>query len=284
MSNPGFYRRRVGGFTVTAVNDGTLNLSPAILRGIGEAEAAALAGARFGTRPAHGYVNTFLVQGAGRTILIDTGAADSMAPTLGRLLPNLAAAGVQPGDVDLVLLTHFHPDHSNGLAAKDGTAVFPNAALSVSEAEAAFWLDTDPEGAAEGLRPYLAAARAAVAPYAGRFTRSGGQPVAPGVTPVALPGHTPGHTGYRIDDGGESLLIWGDIMHMPDVQAPHPEVTVVYDLDPAQAEASRRRVLDMVAADRLAVAGMHLHFPGFAHVERAGAGYAVVTEPWSPGV
>lgn len=284
MSNPGFYRRQVGGFTVTAVNDGTLNLSPAILRGIGEAEASALAGARFGTRPAHGYVNTFLVQGAGRTILIDTGAADSMAPTLGRLLPNLAAAGVRPADVDLVLLTHFHPDHSNGLAAKDGTAVFPNAALSVSEAEAAFWLDTDPEGAAEGLRPYLAAARAAVAPYAARLTRSGGQPVAPGVAPVALPGHTPGHTGYRIDDGGESLLIWGDIMHMPDVQAPHPEVTVVYDLDPAQAEASRRRVLDMVAADRMAVAGMHLHFPGFAHVVRAGTGYAVVTEPWSPGV
>ena len=282
MTNPGFYRRRVGAYTVTAVNDGTLDLSPAILRGIAESDAAALVAKRFGGRKSYGFVNTYLLQGEGKTILIDTGAAGGMGPTLGRLLPNLAAAGVAPADVDMVLLTHFHPDHSAGLVTAEGAAVFPNASVSASAAEAAFWIDTDPDSAPEPLRPYLAAARAAVAPYGDAFTRLGTQPVAPGVTPVPLPGHTPGHTGYRVGDGADALLIWGDIMHMPDVQAPHPEVTVMFDLDPVQAEASRRGVLEMVVAERMAVGGMHLHFPGFSRVDRVGSGYLVVGEPWSP--
>lgn len=280
MSNPGFYRRRAGAYVVTAISDGTMNQSTGTLRGIDEAKAIALRVARFGARPPWGFINTYLLQGEGRTILIDTGAADGMGPTLGRLLPNLAAAGVQPGDIDLVLLTHFHPDHSAGLATKDGAAVFPNAGLSAAEAECAFWLDTDP-GAVEALRPYRAAARAAVAPYAARLARSGSAAVVPGVTPVPLPGHTPGHTGYRIGEGTDAVLIWGDIMHQPDVQAPYPDVTVVYDIDPAQAVATRRSVLEMAVAERLTVAGMHLHFPGFSHIERAGDGYVVVTEPWS---
>lgn len=278
--NPGFYRRRAGAYVVTAISDGTFDQSTATLRGIDEADAIALRAARFGRRSPCGYINTFLLQGEGRTVLVDTGAAGGMGPTLGRLLPNLAAAGVEPGAIDLVLLTHFHPDHSAGLATEGGAAVFPNAALSAADAECAFWLDTDPD-ANEALRPYRAAARAAAAPYAARLTRSGAAPVAPGITPVPLPGHTPGHTGYRIGDGADALLIWGDIMHHPDVQAPHPDVTVIYDIDPQQAAATRRHILDAAATDRLPIAGMHLHFPAFSQVERDGAGYRVVAEPWS---
>jgi glyoxylase-like metal-dependent hydrolase (beta-lactamase superfamily II) len=104
--------------------------------------------------------------------------------------------------------------------------------------------------------------------------------VFPHVTALPLPGHTPGHSGYMIASGNQSLLIWGDIVHVPEVQVPRPEVTLIYDLDPSQAAASRRRAFDMAATDRLLVAGMHLHFPGFAHLAQHGATYRLLPEPW----
>ncbi len=276
---PGLYRRRVGNLVVTAVNDGFLDLPLEAMQGIEPRQASALLTGHFRRAPPRSSVNAFLVQGGGRTVLIDTGGGD-MAPTLGRVLPNLAAAGVDPGTVDLILLTHLHPDHAGALA-KDGEAVFANAELALSEAEAGFWLDEAEMAAApEGRRPYFEGAQAAVKPYRERMRMVGTSAVAPGITPVPLRGHTPGHTGYCIDDGGDSLLIWGDIMHVPDVQSTRPEVGMVFDTDPEQAVETRRRLLDMVATDRLAVAGMHLHFPGFSHLARAGGAYALVPETW----
>ncbi len=281
---PGLYRRRVGDVVVTAVNDGHLDLPLDVMTNIAPEDASALLVGQFRRPTPRLAINTFVVQGGGRTVLIDTGASGVMGPGGGHLLANLAAAGIAPADIDLVLLTHFHPDHSAGLTTAEGAAVFPNAALAAHEAEAAFWLDQDPATMPDGIRPYVQAAQAAAAPYKARFTRLGTQPAAPGITPVPMPGHTPGHTGYRVDDGDDSLLIWGDVMHIPDVQAARPEVGMVFDVDPETAIASRRRVLDMVATDRMAVAGMHLHFPAFSHVARAGTGYAVVAESWLPFV
>jgi glyoxylase-like metal-dependent hydrolase (beta-lactamase superfamily II) len=111
------------------------------------------------------------------------------------------------------------------------------------------------------------------------FSRGG--EVFPGTTAMEFHGHTPGHCGYMISSGSEQLLIWGDIAHVPEVQLARPEVTVVVDSDPAAAAATRRRVLDMVATDRLLITGMHLHYPGFAHIARRnGGGYALVPEAW----
>jgi glyoxylase-like metal-dependent hydrolase (beta-lactamase superfamily II) len=108
--------------------------------------------------------------------------------------------------------------------------------------------------------------------------------VLPGISLLALPGHTPGHSGYVISSGGQSLLIWGDIIHVPEVQVARPEVTMVFDTDPHQAAATRKRTFDMVATDRQLVAGMHVHFPGFAHVVRDGnGGYLLLPEPWDQG-
>lgn len=280
----GIYRKRVGDFVVTSINDGTLDLPLEVMLGIDPQEASALLAAQFRRPTPHLSVNTFLVQGQGRTVLIDTGSGNGMGPSMGRLLPNLFAAGVRPGDVDLVLLTHLHPDHSGGLATAEGGAVFPNAALGVAAKDAEFWLDVDPETMAEGIRPYVRGAQAAVAPYTARLTRLDTAAAAPGITPVPLPGHTPGHCGYRIGDGADALLIWGDVMHIPDVQSAHPHVGMVFDVDAETAVATRRRVLDMAAADRLAVAGMHLYFPCFAHVARTGTGYAMVPDAWEPAV
>jgi glyoxylase-like metal-dependent hydrolase (beta-lactamase superfamily II) len=104
--------------------------------------------------------------------------------------------------------------------------------------------------------------------------------VSPGVTSMPLHGHTPGHSGYMIASGNDSLLIWGDIVHVPDIQIPRPEVTIEFDTDPPAAAATRKRVLDMVTKDRQLVAGMHMHFPGFAHVVKRGDEYMMLPEPW----
>jgi glyoxylase-like metal-dependent hydrolase (beta-lactamase superfamily II) len=282
--NPGFYRRQVGAFTVTALHDGGLSAPPgAILLGITPEAAEALVAARFRGPGMQLYINTYLVQGEGRTLLIDTGAGTNMGPGAGKMMANLAAAGVAPGDIDAVLLTHFHGDHSGGLATAEGTAVFPNAELLYPPADAAYWFDPAAEAAApEAKRGAFAAAKAAAAPYHDRM-RGIEAEAFPGITRVPLPGHTPGHSGWMIGEGPDALLIWGDIMHVPDIQAPHPEVGVGFDVDPALAIETRNAILARAADERLLIAGMHLHFPGFCHVARDGDAYSIIPEAWQSG-
>ena len=104
--------------------------------------------------------------------------------------------------------------------------------------------------------------------------------VLPGITAIPLPGHTPGHTAFLIESKGERLLIWDDAVHIPEVQVPRPEVAMVVDTDPAGAVASRKRIFDMAASERMIVTGMHLHFPGFGHIAREGIGYTFIPEAW----
>ncbi len=280
---PGFYRRRLGDLVITVVNDGFIDLGPGTLLNIEAAEAEARLKTAIHSGFSRSSVNTFVIQGSlggkDRTILIDTGAGDGMGPTMGRLLANLAAAGVQPGDVDMVILTHLHPDHSGNLATAGGTAVFPHAELAVAEAEAGFWLsEATLAQAPDAMKPYVQGAQAAAAPYRERMVMS--DTPAPRISRLALHGHTPGHSGYLIDGGGQSLLIWGDLMHVPALQAADPSVCMVYDIDAAAAEASRRRALDMASADDMLVAGMHLDFPAFNHVVKDGPGYRLIAERW----
>ncbi|ONG54197.1 hypothetical protein BKE38_10665 [Pseudoroseomonas deserti] len=282
---PGLHHRRVGDIVVTAVSDGYLNGSNAALQNMEQDRIAELLVGAFRPTPRRGSVNTFLIWSQGRVALIDTGCGPHMQPTAGKLFSNLAAAHVPPEAVDTVLLTHMHPDHSNGLADVHGEALFPQAELGLHEAELAYW--QDPEAArvaAESKQGvlYFANAPAQLAPYRDRLKPFGdGAEVFPGVTAVHLPGHTPGHSGYRIASGDEQLLIWGDIIHVPEVQVPHPEVTMQFDVDPAQAIATRKRTFDMVAADRMLVAGMHVHFPGYAHLRRQGSGVELIQEAWT---
>ena len=280
---PGVIHRRVGDIVVTAVSDGYLDGSLNVLRNIAEADAAAMITAAFRPVPRRTSVNCFLIRTGGRTVLVDTGCGGTMQASAGKLFGHLAAAGVAPAAIDTILLTHMHGDHSNGLTDPSGTANFPNATVTMREAEWAYWSDDANiavmERTGNGI-PYFAMARQQMAPYRDRMRLFSGGEVAPGVTAVPLPGHTPGHTGYRVESGGQSLLIWGDITHVPEVQIPRPDVTVTYDVDPAQAEASRRTILEQTAASRELVAGMHLHFPGYAHVVRDGADYRLLPEPW----
>lgn len=280
---PGIVHRRVGDIVVTAVSDGYLDGSLDVLRGITEDEAATLLRAAFRPVPRRTSVNCFLIRTPDRTILIDTGCGNTMQPTAGRLFANLDAAGVPLAQIDTILLTHMHGDHSNGLTDESGQALFPNATVAMHAAEWAYWSNrsnlAEVERSGRGV-PYFDTAKRQMAPYLDRLRQFDAGEVAPGITAIPLPGHTPGHTGYRIASGDDSLLIWGDIAHVPEVQIPRPDVTVIYDVDPAQAEASRRRILAEVAASRQLVAGMHLHFPGYAHVTCDRDDYRLAPEPW----
>lgn len=283
---PGVYHRRVGDIVVTAVSDGFLEGNLDVLRNIDKEEARAILTANF--RPARRTaVNCFLIYTAGKLALIETGCGRYMQDSGGQLLKNLAALGVDPASIESVLLTHMHPDHSAGLTdMTTGKPHFANAELVMHENEPKHWFDDAAmaRGTEREKRLMFQQAREQAAPYRSRMRTFTHGEVFPGVTAIPIHGHTPGHTGYLIESGGDRLLIWGDVVHMPEVQVPRPEVSMVVDTDPAAAAAARRRVFDMVASERLLVTGMHLHFPGFSHVVREGSGYRLVPEAWRQGM
>lgn len=279
---PAYHRLAVGDTTVTALSDGYLGLDASAFPGVSpETFAEALHDA---FQPEAAYrtpVNAFVVQRGDSTVLIDAGGSMGMAPTLGRLYDNFTAAGADPSSVETVLLTHLHPDHIGGLVRGGGPA-FPNAELAVREEEIAFWRDPATRAAMpEAFRPMVDGAIAVLDAYEDRLAPfDNDRQVAAGIDAVFLPGHTPGHTGFRIADGGASLLLWGDIVHVAPVQMPSPERFIGFDVAPETAVATRARILDAVSADREMIGGMHLPFPGFGHVDRRGEGYAFVRADW----
>jgi len=279
---PGVYHRRVGDIVVTAISDGFLDGTVETMRNIAPDEARAILTTAF--RPARRTsVNAFLIYAAGRFALMETGSGNYLQPTAGKVMANLAAAGVDPAAIETVILTHMHPDHSAGLTdMATGRRNYPNAELVMHENEPAHWFDDAAmaKGTEREKKLFFQAGREQVAPYRDRWRLFRRGEVFPGVTAIPRPGHTPGHTTFMISSGSEQLLIWGDTVHVPEVQTARPEVCMEVDTDQDAAAASRRKVFDMAATDRLLVTGMHLHFPGFAHLAREGTGYRLIPEAW----
>ncbi len=263
---------RVGEIEVIALSDGILQAPMEDVLGVEQAEVARLGGQEPGEATDLS-VNAFLVRHPGGLVLIDAGAGDSMGPGLGELVPDLAAIGVAPQEIDTVLLTHLHRDHAAGLVDAQGRAHFPAAELVVPELEVNFWLQRDEAGASERIKRHMRIAKRATAPYRERLRTAGDGERIAAFTCVLAAGHTPGHSGWMIEAGGDSLLVWGDIVHLPRVQLPRPDAALAYDVDPDAAVATRRRVLDWVAQDRQKVAGAHLDFPGYGRIVRHGTGY-----------
>jgi glyoxylase-like metal-dependent hydrolase (beta-lactamase superfamily II) len=280
---PGVYHRKIGDIIVTALSDGYLDGTVEVMQNITPPDAEKMLKDQFrpGRRTS---VNCYLIYSAGRLALIETGSGDYLLPTAGKLQQNLKAAGVNPADIESVILTHMHPDHSAGLTdPKTGEKFFPNAELVVHENEPKHWRDDGAMSRADerARKMYFQCAREQMAPYHNQMRPyTGSVEVFPGVTSIPMHGHTPGHSGYMIASGGKSLLIWGDIIHVPEVQVPRPEVTMAFDTDPHAAAATRKRVFDMVVADKQLIAGMHVHFPGFAHLTKQGDSYLMLPEPW----
>ena len=278
---PGVYRRMVGDVLVTALSDGHAIFPPGILQGISPDEVETLQRAAGRRPPFTTAVNTFLLQWPDRTVLVDAGAGALMGPGAGRMRHNLEEAGVSAAEIDVVLLTHLHSDHIGGLLDSAGAAVFADADLVVPEAEAAYWLsETNRAAAPEARQGTFDLIHKTVGAYGDRVRRFRGTDPLPGIEAVSLPGHTPGHTGYAVGAGSDRLLIWGDILHVPEVQAAIPAATLPFDSDPALATKTRLDILERAAAEDLLVTGMHMHFPGFVRIARSGTGYTVQPEIW----
>lgn len=279
---PGFYHRKIGDIVVTAVSDGYLDGNCEPLKNISIPEAERILAENFwSVRRAS--VNTFVIHAGDRKAVIDTGSGDYLMKTAGHQQRNLAMAGIDPTSIDTILLTHMHPDHSAGLAdRKTGERFFPNAELVMGEQEMRHWTDDRAMANASEREKllYFLCAREQMAPYKDRTRLITGGEVFPGVTALPSPGHTPGHMMYRVESGDQSLLIWGDTIHSPDIQIPRPEVCIEFDTDKPAAAAARKRVFDMVASDKTLVTGMHMHFPGFGRLVREGAAYRLLPEPW----
>jgi glyoxylase-like metal-dependent hydrolase (beta-lactamase superfamily II) len=265
--------RRIGDIEVTALSDGVLAAPLDVVLGMDKAETARLAGKKPGESLPIA-VNAFLLKRGEKFALVDAGSGNTMGPTLGKLTDNLRTLGVAPERIETILLTHLHPDHSNGLVDDAGTAIYPNAEVILHETEAAFWLDRDEAtGPTERIRRNIAKSAETTKPYRARMRTVRDGEAIPGVSAVLLPGHTPGHTGWLIHSGKDSLLIWGDLVHLASIQIARPDTGLVYDIDPQAACATRRRMFDRGAADKLKVAGAHLDFPGFGTIVRKGMGF-----------
>ncbi|MBW0448720.1 MBL fold metallo-hydrolase [bacterium M00.F.Ca.ET.228.01.1.1] len=274
---PGFYRLMLGKFEVTALLDGTHPFPiDTVVEGVSRDEIARDLARDFLSAPVQGSINAFLINTGIKLILIDSGAGVLYGDCCGKLLANLRAAGYRPEQIDEVLLTHLHKDHVGGIVA-NGAPAFPNAIVRASRSEADYWVDpANRSKAPDFLGTFFDAARASIAPYAaaGRFKPFDGDvELDAGIRALALPGHTPGHTGYLVESGGQHLLVWGDIVHVAAIQLQNPTASVEYDSDAAAAQASRRRALELAADQRYLIGAAHIAFPGLGHIRRNGATY-----------
>jgi glyoxylase-like metal-dependent hydrolase (beta-lactamase superfamily II) len=288
---PGFYRMMLGEFEITALLDGTHPFpdaavlmkpkpgAPAERSNLFDddpQEAAALLAAADLKAPTEGSINAFLINTGTKLILIDSGAGTLYGACCGHLIENLKAAGYRPEQIDEILLTHLHADHVGGIAP-GGQMAFPNAIIRASKLDAEYWLnDANEQAAPAFLGPMFEGDKASLKPYiaAGRFQPFDGAPeLVPGIRAIPAAGHTPGHTAYSVESGGQKLLVWGDVVHVAAIQFPDPAVSVEYDTDPALAETARRSFFAEAAKDGFWIGAAHISFPGLGHVGKSGTNF-----------
>ena len=286
---PGFYRFKVGSFTVTTVHDGFFARPlEGFVRNAPLAEVQAVLRDAFlpQDRLVIPFTVTFLDTGRDLVVFDSGNGVTAPGATNGRMIANMRAAGIDPARVTRVVMSHFHGDHVNGLLNAEGAAAFPNAEVIVPEAEIAWWGDaTNETRSPEGQRATFANSARRLAPYAARMRRVGpDSEVIPGVRSVAAYGHTPGHTCYHIADGAEQMMFVADTTNRPELLARRPEFHIIFDFDAVAAEATRRRIYDRVATDRIRVTGYHFPFPANGYLTKEGSGYRFVAADWSSAV
>ena len=290
---PGFYRYKVGTIECTSINDGarTFPMPDKFVTNVSKDEALAAADAAYMPK---GMVtvpfNPQLINTGNKLVLIDCGnGIANFEPTkgaVGRTLQNLAAAGVDPKNIDIVLMSHLHPDHTNGIRAADGSMAFPNAEIMVPAKDWAFWMGDENAAKAQSnemMKNYFANVKKVYAGIESKVTKyDWGKEVAPGITSVAAPGHTPGHTAFTVSSGGSTVLIQSDVSNIPELFLRNPDWHVVFDVDPAMAQETRHKFYDMAAAEKATVVGFHFTFPCVGHVEKDGTKYRLIPSAWNP--
>ncbi|MBS8273156.1 MBL fold metallo-hydrolase [Thalassospira tepidiphila] len=268
---PGYYRVMVGDVEVTALSDGAAQFPIADLYVNTTPEQArlALANAFQGT-PTYLSVNAYLLNFGDRLVLLDAGTSDLMGPALGKLPANIVASGYHPDQIDDVVITHIHPDHTGGLTLA-GAKVFPNATVHVPEADKAFWLSAENKAnAPEDAKGFFDQAVASIKPYEDSNTLQTYAPdeaaIAGKINSTFRPGHTPGHSALWIESNGEKFVYWGDITHGDVVQFDDPNVAIAFDGDTELAIKSREAAFAEAVQEKYLVAGCHVAFPGLGHV------------------
>lgn len=280
------YRYKVGDIEVAVVPDG-FRMVPVDGNYLKNASAEELAAQlKAAGQPADKMKNTYtpiVLTTGGKRVLFDTGVGEAQSAQSngerGRLNANLAAAAIDRNTIDVVVISHFHADHVNGLLGADSKRAFPNAEIKVPEVEWKFWMDDGEKSrASPGRMTELFANNRRIFDALDRkvTTYAWDQEVVPGVTAVGTPGHSIGHTSFRVSSGGKRLFVQSDVCNNAFVFAPRPDWQGFFDQDPPQAAATRRRVYDMLVAEQLPVQAFHFPFPALARIEKAGDGYRAV--------
>jgi glyoxylase-like metal-dependent hydrolase (beta-lactamase superfamily II) len=285
---PGFYRYKVGDYELTQITDGAriIPMPDSFVRNVPKEQALAAAEAAYMPK---GMVkvpfNPVVINTGSKLVLIDTGFPPGTGPTMGLFQSNLAAAGIDPKDIDLLVLSHLHPDHINGLKTPAGALAFPNAEIKASAVDWAFWMSDENMSKFQDnqlMKDYFDNTRKILSDIAGKVTRyEWGKEVAPGITALEAPGHTPGHTAFAVASGNGRLLVQSDVTNIPELFLRNPDWHVMYDFDPVKAAATRHRFYDMAAAEKSLIAGFHFAFPSLGHVEKDGANYRLVPVAWN---
>ena len=281
---PGFYRFKVGAFTAIALHDGVLvrDRPAQFVRNVGTEEVGqAFAACGMARDKLTLTFNALAVETGTGVVLIDTGLGEGARPAAGHLLKNLAAAGIAAEDVSSVIVSHFHGDHIGGLRRRDGTPAFPKAEVLVPEAEWDFWMG-DAARVPDAFKDVATAAHRVFEPITGDVRRYAfGEEVLPGFTAVDASGHTPGMAAIAIASEGSATMFVADITNNPLIFARHPDWQVMFDMDPEKAVATRRRLLDRAAADRLRLSFFHAPFPATGYVIKGDRGYDYVPALWT---
>ncbi|MEY2689902.1 MAG: hypothetical protein RL375_4102 [Pseudomonadota bacterium] len=277
---PGHRRVRVGDAEVVALLDGIARrpLVEGFVKNAPLADVqAALAAQGLPTQYIDVPFTPFLIVVGGKRVLMDTGLGEFGGPTAGKLIEQLRGAGVAPGDIDVVLVSHFHGDHINGLRNKAGDLMFPKAKVMVPEAEFAFWMDDARMNAApEGMKGAFQGVRRVFGGMGSdRLSQfQTGTEVLPGIRTLAAYGHTPGHTVFEVNGGSQRFNFVADITNVPALFARRPDWAVMFDMDAEAAQRARRATFDRIIDAKAMLGGYHFPFPAIGTMRREGTGYA----------
>ena len=290
--SPGWYRYKLGDYEITAVTDGrnTFKLPDTFVLNaqkdqVNQALLAAHMEKDMMTIP----YTPIVINTGSKLVVMDTGTGEAnferSKGVSGQFQRNLKASGIDRNAVDLVVISHFHGDHIGGLITADDKPSFPNAEILVPAAEWKYFMDDGEmsrqttermKGVFAGARKVFDTLKRKVTPY------EPGKDVAPGIKSVATYGHTPGHMSYVVDSGGKTVYVQADVTNHPALFARNPGWHAFFDQDPKMAEETRRKVYDMLVADKMMVQGFHYPFPSVAYVEKSGSGYREISVMWNP--
>jgi len=267
----------VGTVNVTTLRDGERTLPPEALKNLSDEDIQKINSDENQSFTFTNF-NACMIQNGKQNLLVDTGCGSLFGPTCGFILDALDELGLAPDNITDIFITHLHPDHIGGCIDEDGSAVFKNANFKILEEEYSFWTSKEFGSDEINGRDWSSLAKNVVSTYDAQLeVLTSNKDIISGVSTVPLPGHTPGHAGFRVDDGNQSMFHMGDILHVPNLQLKDPNISTLFDVDPESALNSRKYALDMASSDNLLCTSGHMVEPKFVHLEKRGSSYIITS-------